>query len=29
MIFKVRQERVVEIAGYLDRDEALRAAGAA
>lgn len=29
MIFKVRQERVVEITGYLDRDEALRAAGAA
>jgi ketosteroid isomerase-like protein len=29
MIFKVRRERVVEIAGYLDRDEALRAAGAA
>jgi ketosteroid isomerase-like protein len=29
MIFKVRHERVVEIAGYLDRDEALRAAGAA
>jgi len=28
MIFKVRQERVVEITGYLDRDEALRAAGA-
>jgi ketosteroid isomerase-like protein len=29
MIFKVTEERVVEIAGYLDRDEALRAAGAA
>jgi len=29
MIFKVRQERVVEVAGYLDRDEALRAAGVA
>jgi ketosteroid isomerase-like protein len=29
MIFKVRQERVFEITGYLDRDEALRAAGAA
>ena len=29
MIFKVRRERVVEITGYLDRDEALRAAGAA
>ena len=29
MIFKVRQQRVVEITGYLDRDEALRAAGAA
>jgi ketosteroid isomerase-like protein len=29
MIFKVRGERVVVITGYLDRDEALRAAGAA
>ena len=29
MIFKWRQERVVEVTGYLDRDEALRAAGAA
>ena len=29
MIFKVRDERVVEITGYLDRDEALRAAGPA
>ena len=29
MIFKARQERVVEVTGYLDRDEALRAAGAA
>ena len=29
MIFKVKRERVVEITGYLDRDEALRAAGAA
>ena len=29
MIFMVRRERVVEITGYLDRDEALRAAGAA
>ena len=29
MIFKVRQGRVFEIAGYLDRDEALRVAGAA
>ena len=28
MIFKVRQEQVVEITGFLDRDEALRAAGA-
>jgi hypothetical protein len=25
----VKQERMVEITGYLDRDEALRAAGAA
>jgi ketosteroid isomerase-like protein len=29
MIFKVRRERVVEMTGYLDRDEALRAAGIA
>ena len=29
MIFKVRQERMVEITGYLDRDETLRAVGAA
>ena len=29
MIFKLRHERVIEITGYLDRDEALRAAGAA
>jgi ketosteroid isomerase-like protein len=29
IIFKVRQERVVEMTGYLDRDEALRAAGIA
>ena len=29
MIFKVRQGRVFEVTGYLDRDEALRAAGAA
>ena len=29
MIFKIRHERVVEITGYLDRDEALRAAGPA
>jgi ketosteroid isomerase-like protein len=29
MILKMRHERVVEITGYLDRDEALRAAGPA
>jgi hypothetical protein len=29
MIFKLKDERVAEITGYLDRDEALRAAGAA
>ena len=28
MIFKVRQQRIAEMTGYLDRDEALRAAGA-
>jgi ketosteroid isomerase-like protein len=27
MIMKVRQQRIVEMTGYLDRDEALRAAG--
>lgn len=26
MIFKMRQQRIVEITGYLDRDEALKAA---
>jgi ketosteroid isomerase-like protein len=26
-IFKVRQQKIVEMRGYLDRDEALRAAG--
>jgi ketosteroid isomerase-like protein len=26
-ILKVRQERIVEMTGYLDRDEALGAAG--
>ena len=29
MIFKVREEKIVEMTGYLDRDEALRAAGVA
>ena len=29
MIFKAKQDRVLEVTGYLDRDEALRAAGAA
>jgi ketosteroid isomerase-like protein len=29
VIFKMRQERVIEMTGYLDRDEALRAAGTA
>ncbi len=27
VIIKVRQQRIVEMTGYLDRDEALRAAG--
>jgi ketosteroid isomerase-like protein len=27
MVFKVRQRRIVEMTGYLDRDEALTAAG--
>jgi ketosteroid isomerase-like protein len=27
VIIKLRQQRIVEMTGYLDRDEALRAAG--
>jgi hypothetical protein len=27
MLFKVRQQKIVEATGYLDREEALKAAG--